>query len=56
MKYGEIVQLGRHKLMCGDACKREDVLTLVADNKVDLILTDPPYDMKCQDKNGRVGR
>lgn len=54
MKYGEIVELGRHRLMCGDATKREDVEALVAGERVDLVLTDPPYGMKCQDKNGVI--
>ena len=43
MKYGEIIELGRHKLMCGDATSREDVMRLVDGEKVDLVLTDPPY-------------
>ena len=55
MNYGEIVHLGRHRLMCGDATKAEDVHALVAGEKVDLVLTDPPYGMKCQDKHGVVG-
>ncbi len=29
MKYGEIIELGRHKLMCGDATSRDDVMRLV---------------------------
>ena len=29
MKYGEIIELGRHRLMCGDATSRGDVYTLV---------------------------
>ena len=55
MKYGEIVNLGRHKLMCGDATKREDVLKLVGDSKIDLVLTDPPYGINVQHKDGTIG-
>ena len=55
MNYGEIISLGRHRLMCGDARKCEDVEKLIAGEKVDLVLTDPPYGMKCQDKNGAIG-
>lgn len=55
MRYGEIITLGRHKLMCGDATSREDVMRLVDGVKVDLVLTDPPYGMKVQDKCGRNG-
>ena len=43
MKNNQIIQLGRHKLMCGDATKREDVLKLVGSERVNLVLQDPPY-------------
>ena len=46
MKYGEIVQLGRHRLMCGDATSYEDIEALLDGRKVDLVLTDPPYGLK----------
>ena len=56
MKYGEIITLGRHKLMCGDATSRDDVMRLVDGEKVDLVLTDPPYGIKCQKNDGSVSR
>lgn len=56
IKYGDIVQLGNHRLMCGDATKRDDVYKLINGEHVNLVLTDPPYGMKCQDKNGAIGR
>ena len=40
---GQVWQLGRHRLMCGDATSRGDVETLLDGNMVDLLLTDPPY-------------
>lgn len=43
MQYGEIVQLGRHRLMCGDATKYEDIEALLGGDRVNLVLTDPPY-------------
>ena len=56
MKYGEIVQLGRHRLMCGDATKSEDVHALVAGERVNLVLTDPPYGIKIVNpKTGQIG-
>lgn len=42
-KLGDIYQLGRHRLMCGDSTKAEDIETLIGDNKIQLVLTDPPY-------------
>ena len=41
--------------MCGDATKREDVLKLVGSEKINLVLTDPPYGMKIQRNTGHVG-
>jgi len=42
-KYGDIYQLGRHRLMCGDATKEEDVKALMDGKKADMVFTDPPY-------------
>jgi DNA modification methylase len=40
---GDIWQLGKHKLMCGDATDPEQVKKLMAGALMDLIITDPPY-------------
>jgi len=40
---GQVYQLGRHRLMCGDATKIEDVEKLTNGVLTDLVLTDPPY-------------
>ena len=53
MKYGEIIELGRHKLMCGDATSRDDVMRLVDGQKVDLVLTDPPYGIRILGNSSR---
>ena len=45
-KYGDLYQLGRHKLLCGDSTKIEDVEKLMGGNKADMVFTDPPYGMK----------
>lgn len=45
-KYGEVYQLGRHRLMCGDATKIEDVEKLMNGKKADMVFTDPPYGVK----------
>lgn len=44
-KRGEIYQLGRHRLMCGDATRPEDVAALMSGQCADLLLTDPPYNV-----------
>lgn len=42
-------------MMCGDATRREDVMRLVDGESVDLVLTDPPYGMCIQQKDGAIG-
>lgn len=44
-KLGNIYQLGNHRLMCGDSTKIDDVLKLMGGEKVDLLITDPPYNV-----------
>lgn len=44
-KYGDIYQLGKHRLMCGDSTKEDDVRKLCNNNLIDLFLTDPPYNV-----------
>lgn len=44
-KYGDIYQLGNHRLMCGDSTKEQDIEKLINGQKVDMIFTDPPYGM-----------
>lgn len=42
-KLGDLYQLGEHRLLCGDATKREDVERLMDGRKADMVFTDPPY-------------
>jgi len=51
-KVGELWQLGRHRLLCGDATKREDVTLLLCGATPELSFTDPPYNMNYQDVAG----
>ncbi len=44
-KLGEVYQLGRHRLMCGDSTKIEDVEKLMDGKKADMVFTDPPYNV-----------
>lgn len=42
-KRGDIWQLGRHRLMCGDSTMLDDVDRLMDGKKADMVFTDPPY-------------
>lgn len=42
-KLGDLYQLGEHRLLCGDATKKEDVDLLMNGDKADMVFTDPPY-------------
>jgi len=35
---------GRHRILCGDSTKEEDVKLLLQDKEIDLCFTDPPYE------------
>ena len=44
-KIGDIWQLGKHRVMCGDSINLFDVNQLINDELADLVVTDPPYNM-----------
>ena len=48
-KQGDLWILGEHRLLCGDATKKEDVDLLMDGKKADMVFTDPPYNV---DYNG----
>jgi DNA modification methylase len=52
-KLGDIYILGNHRLMCGDSTSIDAVDKLMDGNAVDLIFTDPPYNVGF---NGRSGK
>lgn len=47
-KLGDIWQLGRHRLMCGDSTDKETVELLMDGKKADMVFTDPPYNIGYQ--------
>lgn len=50
-KRGDIYQLGRHRLMCGDSTSRDDVGVLMGGKRADMVFTDPPYNIAGESKN-----
>lgn len=51
---GEVWQLGNHRLMCGDSTITDDVAKLMGAEQMDLIITDPPYNVNYEDKSARL--
>ena len=54
-KQGDIWQLGRHRLMCGDSTSVDNMDKLFDGNTIDLVLSDPPYGISVVGDNGKVG-
>ncbi|MFC6546826.1 hypothetical protein ACFQBN_09070 [Cohnella cellulosilytica] len=47
-------QLGRHRLMCGDATDQADVEQLMDRAKAALVVTDPPYNVAIESVSERL--
>ncbi|HAP5952050.1 TPA: DNA modification methylase [Enterococcus faecalis] len=47
---GDIYQLGRHRLMCGDSTNKAHIELLMDGEKADLLITDPPYNVNYEGK------
>ncbi len=45
-KLGDLYQLGDHRILCGDATKKEDVEKLMDGKKADTGITDPPFGVR----------
>lgn len=52
VKQGEIYQLGKHYLMCGDTTSKADVEKLMNGVKADLLVIDPPYNINVSNSQG----
>ena len=55
-KLGDIWQLGRHRLMCGDSTDKECVTKLMNGKKADMVFTDPPWNVNygdCKEGNAQ---
>ena len=48
---GDIWLLGKHRVMCGDSTKEDEVSALMNGAKADMIFTDPPYNVNYSSKN-----
>ena len=53
-KTGDMWTLGRHRVICGDATKLETYKTLLENTKVNLVVTDPPYNVNYEGSAGKI--
>ena len=53
-KRGDVYRLGNHTLMCGDSTSENDVSTLVNGGEINLLLTDPPYNVDYEGKTSEA--
>lgn len=51
VKFGEVWQLGEHRLMCGDSTDDKCVKSLMGGEMADMVFTDPPYNVAIGSKN-----
>ncbi len=52
---GDIYDLDGSRLMCGDSTIEADMLRLVGDERIDMVMTDPPYILDYLHGKGRNG-
>src|SRR5574344_2429526 len=52
-KEGDVWILGKHRLMCGDSTSVDAVEKLMDGNAVDLLFTDPPYNVAFNVRSGK---
>jgi DNA modification methylase len=53
-KLGDVWQLGRHRIMCGDSTDKASVERLMDGKKADMVFTDPPYGISIV-KHNQIG-
>jgi hypothetical protein len=54
VKVGQVWELGRHRIMCGDCTDRENIKRVLGDVRP-MVVTDPPFGIGIQNADGHMG-
>ena len=54
-KLGDLWELGRHRLLCGDSFDTTQIDKLMDGSKADMVFTDPPYGMNLDTDYSKMG-
>jgi DNA modification methylase len=54
-KLGDVWQLGKHRLICGDSFDKATLDKLMDGQKADMVFTDPPYGMSLDTDYSKMG-
>lgn len=49
--FGDLFEIGQHRLLCGDSADGEQMMKLMNGEKADIVFTDPPYGVDIGAKN-----
>jgi DNA modification methylase len=55
-KLGDVILLGKHRLICGDSTKPETIARLCGDERADMIMSDPIYNISIDYNKGIGGK
>jgi DNA modification methylase len=51
---GDLIILGDHRLLCGDSANPDDVATLLGGARIQLVNTDPPYNVRVEPRSNNA--